>query len=372
MNTHTIKFQNLLFLVIPILVFSNLIFAWQKADFLTPDSLDYIKLAKSLPKIENSLFPIFYPLILKICNFFFDNYTVTYKIVNIVSLLFCFLYTLKKDFFWREIWTILAFPSFQFVYMFGWSENIILPLLIIYFHITYLFFNGKLTYQEYIIGSTTILFLLILTKYNSVFFLLGGVLFSVLYYRKRNYFYVFGSSLLAGLLFAFYLLFNKYITGDFTGERSSLDLVKLNFSKYISLSKYQIFPTIEPYGFSLIKIKELHYISGIWQLPYIISILIFALVCVIVLKLKSKKFSPMTVFGFILSFTFLLFTLFSAFYTKIDLLGPRLLLGFSFPLLFSICLFLKDNNVKINTQILIIVGTSSSLFYTITCFIYGF
>ncbi|HCN47733.1 MAG TPA: hypothetical protein DIT10_01310 [Chryseobacterium sp.] len=362
------------FIILPIVIFINLIIAWYIGDYLTPDSYDYIEIADHLPIIKDSLFPIFYPSLLKIINIIINDYLITYKIINIISILFCFIYTYKFKFYWKEIWAILAFSSFQYNYIFAWSENIIIPLLIIFLHLNYLFYTDKIDPKKYLLKNTITLVLLILTKYNSIFFVFPTAILSLLYLRlSKKYFYALASCFISVLVLVFYLFLNYQFTGYFTGNRS--ELTKLNFMKYISLSKYEITTTIEPFGRPISKIVELQSLTHIWQLPYLLSLGILGILGIAIFSvLKKSKYyvSKYNVFLIANSLTFICLTLVSAYFTRIDVLGPRLLLGFSFPLLLALFVFIKANKINLPPFLLIGISLISAVLHTITSIIYGY
>ncbi|CAI8721514.1 PMT_2 domain-containing protein [Chryseobacterium sp. IT-36CA2] len=365
------KHKDLYFIVLPIIVFINLIIAWYNGDYLSPDSHDYIRISNDLPKIKDSLFPLFYPALLKITNIIINNYLITYKVINVFSILFCYVYTYKFKFFWKELWVILTFSSFQYNYIFAWSENIVLPLLIIFFHLNYLFYVNKINEKKYILKNILTLILLILTKYNSVFFVFPSIIISLMYIRSnKKFIYTFISCLGAMFFLAFYLFINYQLTGFITGDRARL--VKLDFKIYLWQSIFGIMPAIEPFGSSLSKMKDFQRFIGIWQLPIVFTFSIFISVMIIIVKRSKCYVTKYNLFLLINSFSFLILTLISAYFTRIDILGPRLLLGFSLPLLLSIFVFIKANKINVSPFLLLSIALVSSLLHTITCIIYGF
>ena len=369
----TIKKYN--YLLLPLTIFINLAFAWYINDYISPDSKAYFTIGEKFPKIENSLFPIFYPIILKIATLFTNNILLSYKLLNILSLAFCFVYTYKHNFFWKEIWLILTFSSFQSIYIFAWSENIILPLLIIYFHLIFLFDKDKIDLKSFLLKSSLVLILLFLTKYNSLFFAIasGIYYFSQIKHNKKYYYPIITYVIL--LIFSIiYFSMNYHFTGYYSGNRSALDSIKLNFYDYLNSSKDYIFPTLEPFGYSIVK-SRLFVPTDFWRLHYLFSIFIFLgfIIYVAVSNFSNKiRISNFFLFLIFNSFLFLLLTLISAYLTRIDKLGPRLLLGFAFPLLLAIFEFAKVNFRRINFNILLIITICASIIHLTISLKYGF
>lgn len=105
--------QEKLFFLIPIFLLVNLFVRWNVTRTLSPDSYSYFQIADSLPYIINeSIFPVFYPILLKLLNYFVDDYLITYKLISLFSLLFSLSFVFIKDFYWKEIWVMLTFHSF--------------------------------------------------------------------------------------------------------------------------------------------------------------------------------------------------------------------------------------------------------------------
>ena len=81
----------------------------------TNDSRSYYFIASNFPYISNSLFPILYPLILKLFYFFVNDFFIASKTINIVCILTFFCMTkiyIKK---WKLIWLFSMscfFPRF--------------------------------------------------------------------------------------------------------------------------------------------------------------------------------------------------------------------------------------------------------------------
>ena len=70
----------------------------------TNDSRSYYFIAFNFPYISNSLFPILYPLILKLFYFFVNDFFIASKTINIVCILifFCMTKIYIKE--WKLIW----------------------------------------------------------------------------------------------------------------------------------------------------------------------------------------------------------------------------------------------------------------------------
>ena len=98
----------------------------------TNDSRSYYFIASNFPYISNSLFPILYPLILKLFYFFVNDFFIASKTINIVCLLifFCMTKIYIKE--WKLIW-LFSMSFFFSVFTYSWSEILLVPQFTIFF-----------------------------------------------------------------------------------------------------------------------------------------------------------------------------------------------------------------------------------------------
>lgn len=372
------KNSDWLFIILPIGILVNLYLGWNLREFITPDSKSYIEIAKNLPKINNSLFPILYPIVLSFLNFFTNDYLIAYKFLNIFVILFIIVFVKMKNFYWKEIWTLLTFASFQTIFCYAWSENIILLLILALCYINKSLLFSNQNNKFFIIQSVFILTLMFLTKYSSIFFAFSYLGFSIYLFLikdKIKSLLYFKTFLLVSLLFTVYLFINKYNTGMFTGPRGNV-FYEMSFLRYILLSTINIPISLAPAALSFIKIlyqpNFLYSYSFLWKIPAIISSIIIIYLLYKSFKLKLIINSKYLIFLLFSSFSFLIFSFISAYYTKIDVLSARLLLGFYSFFLIGIIHFLKINKIKLSDTLLLGIGTYSIIAYGFSIFYNGY
>lgn len=338
---------------IPIFLISNIIFrSFYYEGTATTDSFSYFKLAASLPKIKSSYFPILYPFLLKITNLFTNDYFISSKILSIISILFILYFTKKVNFFWKEIWILLLSPICFMIMPMSWSETVLLPILIVYFYLNYIFINKKVIPSKFIIYNSILLFLLLLTKYSCISFMFANSMFILyLLYKKKSKIAtdLFYCLLFSSILISIYLFINFLLTGHLTGaERVAPIRNKMN----IILSFYQSLYSLNPFfGRDLFNIKINYNLAAIF------SIIFFIFWLYLFFKAKSlKKIETNQILFFsIISFIFVLISYFN---TKLDTLGPRLL--FPSTISFYIAIIYTINNLKMyklyKDKILIFIG----------------
>ena len=245
-----------------------------------------------------------------------------------------------------------------------------IPLLIALFYLHQAYLNDKISNKKYLIFTISVLMLQLLTKYNSLFILFSLALFAVFLKLNSNKKYVFIiiSMLSTCVFFVIYIYLNKYLTGHFTGIRGISN--EMSFLKYTLLSLFNIPTTLEPYTFSFIKILYQNPKSFWWKIPYLVSFISF--IFLLYLILKKSKFSHFNFLCFITGFTFLVFSFISAYFTRIDVLNCRLLLGFSLPFLLGFIALYQNKLSEVKSLHLISIGCFSIIFHLISVFNNGF
>ena len=360
------------FYLIPVLLFCNLFLRWEFTRSVSPDTYDYIDLAENLPMIQDSLFPIFYPICLKIINFITHDYLIAYKVVCGISLLFSLSFVRIKNFYWREIWVMFTFMSFIRIAPLVLSEVVLYPLLLLIFYYNHQFLMDKITSKKFVIFNSLLLIISVLTKYSSLFFVgvfigFSAILFLIKDKKAKPYIMSSFVALLGGML---YLFVNYSLTDYAMGKRVPPDGVYYN----IRLSFSQILFNLNPFFHT----RTDNYLgfSFDWGVAYwggVVFLLLFGWMIFRALR-KSTIFSKpliiskineragggkILILNILLSLVFLFGTIYSYFVTKIDILDFRLLLGYYIPILFSVIVSLpvyKHRNV-----ILLLLGLYCSV-----------
>lgn len=301
---------------------------------ITPDSFDYIEISKNLPLIKNSLFPLFYPLIIKFFNLFFHNYFFTTKFIALFSLLFCLAFTCYKKFYWKQFWILLCLPTFLNIYHYSWSETLLLPLVILFVYISHQFLNKNMSGRKFVIYNSILLTLMLFTKYSMIGILFGSGIFSIyIYFKKREFFLpIIYSLTITSCLFLSYLIANKYITGEFMGIR----IPASNSFYALKLSIFNVIYNLNPFINSRTFLRfNLHYIALV-----LFTTLLY--IPILYFSIKKMKNNLSAHFALICSASFLFSTIYSFSNVKLDILDARLLMPFTFLFLVSFILILKE------------------------------
>lgn len=349
------KKTDLLFYISPLFLILSIVIQWSIKDYISYDSKYYITLAQSLPTISDSLYPIFYPSLLKITNLIFNNYLISYKVLTIFSLVFSFFIVKYYNFFWREFWCLLSFTSFFKLAPWAWSEIIMIPLLIVY-----LLFNYKILSNDYqknrilVLINIFILLVMASTKYSSIFILASIIPFCLYLFLKKDkqilksYLFIFSFAL---FLILFYLLINKVNTGTLMGQRLPPDFGgKFNLRLSLSFILFNLNPFFHGKQDNFLGLMSFG-----WQTAYIFSLIFTTLWIYLIIKSLNKK---MTIFCLITSLMCLSLTLYSYLTTRIDILDFRLLLPFYFFFFSSVIFSIQSYKKFKNTFLILILSLS--------------
>lgn len=354
-----------------------MILGWEYITYYTPDSHIYIAIAKELPSLKTTIFPLFYPLLLKSAYLIFHDYDVGAKFLNISLIIFILTFVKHKGFYWKEIWMLFTFSSLQSIYTMIWSENVILVLIILYSYYNYKFLKNEINPNLFLNVSCLLLLFMFATKYTSVFFLVANFIFAMyLVFKRKNdkatsYFL---STVISLILFSLYLVFNYILGGSFAGRRGIP--TSFNYTEYFFSSLKNIPLSYDPFAIAIqkisIKIKLLYDLPYITIVPYFISYLVTAIVIMKFRKLRNKKIDSITIFYIITSLVFLLFTFISSYFTKIDIIDSRLLINFYLFLIVSVIYFMNENKIFIKDKYFLYGGVLSLIIYLVNLLIVKF
>lgn len=357
---------DILFYIIPIFLIINLFIKWEFTRTISPDSEGYMDLARHFPYItemetynnhvimrveQTTLFPLGYPIFLKIINSIFDDYLISYKVGAFLCVVFSLVFVKIKDFYWREIWVLFTFYPLLKLTPWAWAETLLVPVLIMIFYYNHCFLNDKISSKKFVLFYPVLLFLCVFIKYSSLFFIIAHFLFAM-YLRfikdEKSITYFKVPALSLGV-FILYLINNYYLTGFMTGLRAS----ELKYILKILYSFSQVLFCINPFinigtnyrDFTL----ELYLLVAICTLSSLFILYFFVKNIINFLQSKSND-KRLLILMLLHSGLFLMGTIYSYFTTKIDALDYRLLLGYYLFLFFAVIISLpkfKNRNIQL-------------------------
>lgn len=186
------------------------------------DSLSYFGIASDLPQVITNLFPLGYPILLKVFHFVFQDYFWVGKMLNISMVIVILLFSYFRQFYFRETVLLFTGKTLFFALNIVSSEGPFLFLLYFLFYLFHEKFQEKIKSSTFIIFASFIIILLFTVRYSGLYIYLGTGLFWLILVLKGKRFAskidLFRFLLISGVGIMGYLSFNFFTFGSFTGE----------------------------------------------------------------------------------------------------------------------------------------------------------
>ena len=301
------------------------------------DSLSYFGIASDLPAIETNLFPLGFPVLIKIFHTLFQDYFWAAKMLNIFIVIFVLLFSYFKKFYFRE--TVLLFTGKTVFF----AMNLVIsegPFIFLLYFLIYFFherLQEKIDSRSFIFSASIILILLFTVRYSGIYIYLGvGILWMLMVFKKvtfpaqMDFLWVL---MISGLGIGAYLGFNHAVFGSFTGEHLRGAPAQI-YPVYLLRNVFAIANVIDPF----IGIKPAS--NGFLSIAFQVGLMIFDLVLLryfITLFREKKRFLQLE-FHYLLwiiagVYTVTLFI--SGLFQQIEELNVRMLAAANFFLFFS-------------------------------------
>lgn len=310
-------------MVIITVVMTILRFLLNEIGRVSPDSIRFMRFAKGLPTVDNTITPLGYPLSISFFTLFgFDEFWSS-KIVGLASYAFIIFFAWKKNFYLKESIILCSLLSFVSIFSATLSEALTLPFVFVLLYFSHLIITEKIIKWKAFFYLTAILVLLYNIRYSALFLIGGTGLFGLLSFKEK-YAKVFIFSAGAACL---YVVLYKFLFIDYFNENyleQSLEVGLKTTSTLVTELFQGIAVSFNPFihmanpGGGLIN----YAIYGIG----ILNILLIVFLFIKNKLLESEKF--MLVIGV----SGITFTFFVQYFYWIDPLDYRLLSPFSFPI----------------------------------------
>lgn len=186
------------------------------------DSLSYFGIASDLPGIETNLFPLGFPVLIKIFYTFFQDYFWAGKMLNFFMVILVLLFSYFKKFYFRETVLLFTGKTLFFAMNLVVSEG---PFIFLLYFLIYFFherISEKIASKQFVFFTSVLLLLLFAVRYSGIYIYMGIGVFWLWMILKKKYSEVQKDFLqvliVAGLGIGLYLSFNHFNFGSFTGE----------------------------------------------------------------------------------------------------------------------------------------------------------
>ena len=186
------------------------------------DSLSYFGIASDLPDIKTNLFPLGFPILLKMYHFIFGDYFWAGKMINISFVIIILIFSYVKKFYFKETVLLFTGKTLFFAFNIVSSEGLFIFLLYFLLYIFHERFTDKIRSELFLIFATVLMIALFTVRYSGIYIYLGIAIFYFIMLMRRKVFSFKGDFfkflVISGLGIFAYLLFNYSGFGSLTGE----------------------------------------------------------------------------------------------------------------------------------------------------------
>jgi hypothetical protein len=186
------------------------------------DSLSYFGIAVDLPHPETDLFPLGYPVLLRLMFEITQDWFWASRILSTLFVVVILSFSYFKKFYFRETVLLFTGKTCLFVFLQAMSEGPFIFLLYFLFYFLHQIFSEKSKGFHNAIFASVILVCMFTVRYSGIYIYASVVFFFFLMFfklKKASWFKPYLLFMfLSGLGIASYLLFNYLNFGSFTGE----------------------------------------------------------------------------------------------------------------------------------------------------------
>lgn len=312
------------------------------------DSLSYFGIAADLPNPETNLFPLGYPVLLRIFFTVFHDYFWASKILNLLLIVIILVFSYVKKFYFRETLLLFMGKTFFTVFIGAASETLFMFLLYFLFFLFHQLLSKKDNLYSYALGISLCLTGLLVTRYSGIYIYASIlVFFGLMFFKIRDKIYFKPMIVMlhiSAVGIGGYLLFNVMYFGDYTGERlrgkpSSMTLV------YIVRDVFGVMNSVDPY----IGIKPASNSSVSLLFQFMIFLLDVGIFFYFLKYYKKAKVSQHYYFHLVLwvvAGVSGISVLVSGWFQQIEEMGVRLMAASNFCIFFSLLILYFQNQLS--------------------------
>ncbi|HEX7870752.1 MAG TPA: hypothetical protein VF455_11635 [Chryseobacterium sp.] len=301
------------------------------------DSLSYFGIAVDLPHPETNLFPLGYPVMLRMIYNLVGDWFWTARILSLLFMIIILSFSYFKKFYFRETILLFTGKTCFFVFTQAMSEEpFIFFLYFLFYFLHQLFSEEKKDYKNAIYASV-MLICMFLVRYSGIYIYVSVLVFFLLMFfnlKTKLYFKPFVLFVfLSGLGVSSYLLFNYLHFGSFTGEnlrgapmgRSSI---------FILRSILGVTNVVDP--FIGIKPASNSFLSiGFQFFVFLIDVCLFIYMLKFFKKAKNDSNYYFHIFLWIITFVYSIALFFSGWFQQIEEINVRMLAAANVAIFFS-------------------------------------
>lgn len=312
------------------------------------DSLSYFGIAADLPNPETNLFPLGYPVLLRLFFDLFNDYFWASKFLNLLLITIILLFSYFKNFYFRETVLLFMGKTFLFVFSGAGSETVFVFLMYFLFFLLYQIFSKAKNLYVYALGASICMISMFVTRYSGIYVYVSILVFcGVMFFKikDRIYFkpillFVFLSVIGIGGYLTFNILqFSSFTGEDLRGKPSSITII------YIVRDFFGLINSIDP--FIGIKPASNSFISILFQfLVFVVDLFIFIFFLKYFRKAKESPIYYFHILLWIIAGGYGVSLMVSGWFQQIEEMGIRLMTASNFCLFFSFLILYFQNQLS--------------------------
>jgi len=326
------------------------------------DSLSYFGISSDLPHPETNLFPVGYPVLLRMVHFFSKDYFWASKILNLLFTVIILSFSYYKKYYFRETVLLFAGKTFYVVFFGAMSEGPFIFFMYFLLYFLHQLFSGTKNMYLNAVAASLMMIFMFACRYSGIYIYISIILFCVFFLlklKKQIYFRALVMFvILSGLGIGGYLLLNYLHFGSLTGEGlrgkpSDDSLIGLVRNLFGLVNGIDPFIAIKPISNS--------FGSMAFQfVVFVIDLFIFYYLLQYYKKAKETVLYHFHVLLWIMAAFYGVALLVSGWFQQIEELGVRLMAASNFCLFFSFLILYFQKN------------TSDKLTWRVSCFFFVF
>lgn len=327
---------------------------------LSLDANMYFQMAAKLPDIEHNIYPIGYPVVLRISNSLLGDYYWTSKILSVAMVLFIGIFAIAKKFYVQPTLILLSFKVVTSIFYFSLSETIYLPACYLLFYCIHQYFYEKLKPTKFVIWATLLFFFLYTIRYTTAYIGLGLGIFYIIYkwqnkdlrtFFKDPFFYFLLGSFLSIILYILWTL--SLFPSAFGGDLREVPIIEDHFA--FAVQNIIGLTNIANPIYS-IKFRSLH--GSRWLLQGIICLIDIACLWFAVKTIRqnpSRWKQPFWICVIVQIIVFAIAIFVSEYINYIDYINTRMIIVSSTLLFFMVLVFIAADKPKL-LKVMLIIG----------------
>jgi len=355
----------LMFLSAGILCLPVLGFLLRSDGGINLDTIFYVRMAQDLPGIKSNIFPIGYPVLIRIFNSLIGDFFWTTKFINFSLIVLILVFSWYKKFFFTETVCLFCLKAGIGLWSFSYSEPLFLTFLYFQFYLLHQYFVVNNLSRSWPFQMSIVMILMLFARHTGIFIYAGHLVFFLFLLSKngksewKKGFFKF--LVISGIMICGYMAWNRFQFQSFFGEnlRGAPEIqTQSEYLNHIFLNFKGAMTSWNPFfGIVLQHNSNPAYQVVEWGLLALDTLFCLMLFLFLLKTLRTQN-NLFALSLLIPGLVFLILIFFSSINAGIEILNTRLLSPVTFCLFFPILILLHQSKSLAKRFILIICSTS--------------